>query len=129
MERRDPSDIVRDRLNDLLSVLRLDVDDPNRARHVVFDEVLNDYEGDDIIEVICREAEFWLFSSILEKGNFHLDDAKVMNAFYDELAKTAEKYASPAGWPLSSEDWPVAETRRARSFFLQLTELSPKPGD
>jgi hypothetical protein len=88
---------------------------------VAFDEILSDYEGYDIIEVICREAEFWLLSSLLERGSFHLDDTKVMSAYYDELPKTAEKYASSAGWPLT-------ETRRARSFFLQLTEPSPKPG-
>ncbi|HEV7341393.1 MAG TPA: hypothetical protein VGN68_07150 [Sphingopyxis sp.] len=127
MERRDLGDIVGERLSDLLSLLRLDIDDPNRARDVVFDEVLNDYEGDDIIEVICREAEFCLFSDILEKDNFHLEDVKVMSAFYDQLVKTAEKYASVGDWSLSPGDWPLTERRRAKGFFLQLTEHRPKP--
>lgn len=117
---RDPGDIARERLSDLLSRLRLGVDDPGRSRQVAFDEILNGYEGYDIVEVICREAEFWLFSSLLENGRIRLEDAKVMSAYYEELPKAAEKYAN-------SESWPCTETRRARSFFLQLTALAPKP--
>jgi len=117
--RRDPGDVVRERLNDLLRRLRLDVDDGSRKRDVAFDEILNDYEGYDIIEVICREAEFWTFSAFLKRDDEDpFDDAEVMSVFFDA---TAKKYAESA-------DWPETEMSRANSFFRQLTEHSLRGG-
>ena len=82
---------------------------PEDLRIQSFDYLLNDYQGFDIVEVICREAAYFLIYENLARI-FKKKKMVARNYYFDELNRVAYKYSI-------SDSWPGAEVKRAHLFM------------
>lgn len=83
-----------------------------------FDKLLNEYEGFDLVEVICREAAYITIKDNLKSIFRH--EASISRRYYlSILIMTAQKYST-------SENWPMVETQRAKAFDEYVQSISSK---